>query len=347
MKRKILLLTTLVLALSAGAQVFIENFESATVNSNVEGYNGWYVSAKADTDAFGVSPKIGEYPLFYTNYPGENVGHVALLDSAIGAVSTTQRISTKRIVFENGDTLKTGTSGAFYASFLVNISPVSYRSYRDFFTWEGSETSSFTRGRVFAKNSTAGDEVIFAISKNSSTASVLDAASTTTLGLTLATDVNHLLVLKYAITEGTSNDVITLYVNPDLTKTEAEQTNKLSTSDTQTDYSSGTAMKINLRQRGVGAQIGGIRVGRNWDAVVRGIGTGLSSTNYNYHNIFVSGKDIVTNASGQLKVYSMSGNELTSVKTEGKYTTSLNNGLYLVRFTDIDGVVSSTKLQIK
>ncbi len=346
MKREILLLTTLVLVLSAGAQVFIENFEGATVNGNVEGYNGWYVCPKA-SDAYGVSPKIDEYPLFYNDYPGSNVGKVALLDSVVGTTSTTQRISTKRIVYATGDTLKTGTSGAMYASFLVNISAQSYRSFRDFFTWEGSETSSFTRGRVFAKNNEDGSEVTFALTKNSSSATDLDVANTGLLEMTLATGVNHLLVLKYEIVEGSSNDIINLYVNPDPTKTESEQTKKLTANDTQTDYSATTPIKINLRQRGIGAQIGGIRVGRSWDAVVRGIGTGLSSTNYNYHNIFVSGKDIVTNASGQLKVYSMSGNELTSVNTEGKYTTSLNNGLYLVRFTDINGVVSSTKLQIK
>jgi len=346
MKKQILLLTVLVIVLNASAQVFVENFVGATVNGNLEGYNGWYVSIKPE-DANGVSPKIGEDPLFYANYPGENVGRVAILDPEVGALSATQRISTKRIIFENGDTLKAGSSGALYAAFLVNIASNSIKSYRDFFTWEASEASSFTRGRFFAKNNAEGDEVIFAVTKNSSTASVLDAASTTTLGLTLATGVNHLLVAKYEIIEGASNDIISLYINPDLTKTEAQQTNKLSTSDSQTDYSATNAIKINLRQRGVAGQVGGIRVGRNWDAVVRGIASGLSVANYNYHNMYASGKDIITNASGILKVYALSGTEIAAAKIDGKYSTNLNSGLYLVRFTDIDGVVSSAKIQIK
>ncbi len=346
MKRKILLLTTLVLVINAGAQVFIENFEGATVNGNVEGYNDWYVCPKA-SDAYGVSPKIDEYPLFYNDYPSSNVGKVALLDSVVGATSATQRISTKRIVYATGDTLKTGTSGAMYASFLVNISAQSYRSFRDFFTWEGSETSSFTRGRVFAKNNEDGSEVTFALTKNSSSATDFDAANTGLLGLALTTGVNHLLVLKYEIVEGSSNDILSLYVNPDPTKTESVQTNKLTANDTQTDYSANTAMKINLRQRGIGAQIGGIRVGRSWDAVVMGAGTGLSTTNDNPHRIFAAGKDVVTNASGFLSIYSLSGSEVAKAEVEDKFMTDLNTGLYLVRFTDKNGVVSSAKLQIK
>ncbi|MCF8390690.1 MAG: Ig-like domain-containing protein [Bacteroidales bacterium] len=41
--------------------------------------------------------------------------------------------------------------------------------------------------------------------------------------------------------------------------------------DSQSDYTAGSSkIKINLRQRGVGAQIGGIRVGTNWEEVLLG-----------------------------------------------------------------------------
>lgn len=346
MKSKILLFTILVFVFNAGAQVFIENFEGATVNGNVEDYNGWYVCPKS-SDAYGVSPKIDEFPLFYNDYPSSNIGKVAVLDSIIGTTSSTQRISTKRIVYTTGDTLKTGTNGAMYASFLVNISAQSYRSFRDFFTWEGSETSSFTRGRIFAKNNTDGSEVTFAITKNSSGVTDFDAANTSLLGLSLTTGVNHLLVLKYEIVDGSSNDIISLYVNPDPTKTESEQTNKLTANDVQSDYSATAPIKINLRQRGIGGQIGGIRVGRSWDAVVMDAGTGLSTTKGNPHKISVAGNEIVTNTSGFLSIYSLSGSVVDNAVVEGRYTPMLRTGLYLVRFTDKDGVVSSTKLQIK
>lgn len=346
MKLKFLLLSMLVTVLTVNAQVFTEYFEGATVGGNLEGFNGWYVSPKAG-DAYGVSPKIEEYPLFYTNYPGSNIGMAAVLDSAIGVTSSTQRISTKRVIFANNDTLKTGTTGAMYAAFMVNVSSHSYRSYRDFFTWEASTTSSFTRGRVFAKNNTEGTEVTFAVTKNSSTTADYDQANTGLLGLTLGTGVNHLLVLKYEIVDGADNDKIHLFVNPDPTKTEAEQTAKLSSSDSQTDYSATAAIKINLRQRAIGAQVSGIRVGRSWGEVVMGISTGVGSVNGNVHQIYTSGSNIITNAVGQLKVYSLSGTELISAPVDGNYTTNLKNGLYIARFTDTQGTVSSAKIQIR
>lgn len=346
MKKLILLIAVCTAAFAVNAQVFVENFATANVNGNLEGYNGWYVSPKVE-DANGVSPKIDEFPLFYTNYPGTNIGRVAVLDSAVGATAATQRISTKRIIFAGNDTLKVPATGAIYTAFIVNVNPVSYRSHRDFFTFEGSETSSFTRGRVFAKNNAAGDEVVFSVSKNSSTASVLDASSSAALSMTLGTGINHLLVLKYEITEGGSNDIITLFINPDPTKTEALQTNKVSTTDTQTDYSTGTAMKINLRQRGIGAQVGGIRVGKTWESVVMGQTSGLNQPQSNFHNIYSADKDIISGAAGQLKVYSLSGTELLSVKTEGKFKTKLSTGLYLVRFTDNNGISSFAKIRIQ
>lgn len=347
MKKQFLLFVFVTLAASLSSQVFIENFETATVNGNLEGYNGWYVSLKSG-DNYGVSPKIDEYPLFYTNYPGSNIGHVAVLDSAIGAASSTQRISTKKIVFAPGDTLKASAAGIkFYSAFLVNINPVSYRSFRDFFNYEGSATSSMTRGRIFAKNNTDGSEVAFAVTKNSSSSADFDAASTTMLGLTLSTGVNHLLVLKYEVVADASNDILTLYVNPDPTKTEAEQTNKLTAPDTQTDYGTTAWLGINLRQRGVGAQIGGIRVGRSWDEVVMGKTSGVNQPDANRHNIFVTGNQIVTGVSGQLRVFSLSGAEVINAEVKGQYTHGLSAGTYLINFTDNQGVVSATKLLIR
>ena len=91
MKKVILLLVICMTVFTVHAQVFIENFETAAVNGNLEAYNNWYVSPKSG-DNLGVSPKIDEFPLFYSDYPGSNTGHVAVLDSAVGATTATQRI---------------------------------------------------------------------------------------------------------------------------------------------------------------------------------------------------------------------------------------------------------------
>jgi len=347
MKKFFFLLIACISAFAVNAQVFVENFATATVGGDLESYNDWYVSAKS-ADALGVSPKIEAGALSYTGYYGSNVGNVAVLDSAVGVTSASQRISTRRIIFEPNDTLKPVAPSTIYAAFIVNINPMSYRSFRDFFTFEGSETSSMTRGRFFAKNNTAGDQVIFSVSKNSSTASILDANSTDVLSLTLNTGVNHLIVAKYQFIADADNDVVTMYVNPDLSKTEAEQTNKVLTTDVQSDYSATTPtpMKINLRQRGIGARIGGIRVGTSWDAVLLGANTAVKDIDANNSRIYAIGKNIKSEA-GTIRVFNLNGAQIFSAKTEGELQTTLDKGLYIVRFVSTDGLVASAKLEIK
>lgn len=343
MKKVILLLVICMTVFTVHAQVFIENFQTATINGNVEGYNEWKVSPKA-ADALGVSPKIGEGALFYSGYAGSNIGNVAVLDSAIGVTSANQRISTRIIKFGN-DTLKTVVGQRIYTAFIANISAQSYRSYRDFFTYEGSKTTSSTRGRIFAKNNTAGDLFTVALSKNSSTAGQY-VESTSIPTLSLSTGINHLFVFCYDNIEGSDNDRIILYIDPDLTKTEAEQTNVLISTDPVGDYALSAGLGINLRQRGIGAQIGGIRVGKSWDSVVLGINTGFNQPNIN-NNIYSSGKSIYTDESGKLTIYNLSGAEVLSAKTTGKLETSLNKGMYLVKFVNDNGSISSGKIQLK
>lgn len=344
MKKSILLSLLCVTAISLNAQIFVENFKTATVGGNLEGYNNWYVSLKA-TEAYGVSPKISEGALFYTGYYGSNIGNVAELDSMVGTTSATQRISTKVIKFEN-DTLKAVAGEKIYTAFMVNISQHSNRSYRDFFTYEGSKTSSSTRGRIFAKVNTAGDNLFLALSKNSSTAGQY-IESTSIPGLTLATEINHLLVFCYETIEGDDNDIISLYIDPDLSKTEAEQTNKLIASDIATDYGLTAGLGINLRQRGIGAQVGGIRIGKSWDAVLLGVGTDTKQINIDDNSIYSYGKTIVINGIGNVTIYNLTGNEVLSSKITGKLETSLNQGLYIVRFIDNNGKVVSGKVEIK
>lgn len=335
--KKFLLLMLCATAFTVNAQVFVENFATAPINGNVEGYNGWYLCVKA-ADALGVSPKIAEGALFYNGYIGSNIGNAAVLDSAVGVTSATQRISTKIVKFGN-DTLKPVVGQKIYTAFMVNVSAQSYRSYRDFFTYEGSVTTSMTRGRVFAKNNGAGDAFTLAISKNSSTSGVYVEYATP-----LATGINHLLVFCYESIEGADNDKLSLYINPDLTKTEAEQTNMILATDVQTDYSLSTAIGINLRQRGIGAQIGGIRVSKSWNMSLL---SGLAPTTNDQVTVKALGKTVRTNAAGVLSVFNLVGTEVLSAKTNGNLETSLNAGIYLVRFVGNNGRKAYGKIAIQ
>ncbi len=339
MKKLFLFLVVCVAAMTLNAQVFIENFATAPINGNVEGYNNWYVCLKS-SDNLGVSPKVGEGALFYTGYYGSNIGNVAVLDSLIGSTATGtngQRISTKVITYGT-DTVVVANETKTYVAFLAKISINSKKSsLRDFFTLEGSKTSSMTRGRIFAKVTSAG-VLTFGVTKNT---------TTMTESSQFSLDVNHLFVLVYE-TVGTvaSDDIVTLYIDPDLSLPEASQTNKLIAADSQTDYGTSNKFGINLRQRGIGAQIGGIRVGKSWDSVVLGIISGLSQVNKDNNGISSFGKTIVTNGLGNVKVFNLAGSEMMNAKTTGKLETSLQKGLYLVRFIGADGKTASGKVAL-
>lgn len=340
MKKRSLLVLMLVAAVTLNAQVFVENFVEATQGQEVETYNDWYVSFK-EAEANGVSPVIEEGALYYEGYAGSDIGNVAVLDSLVGQEKATQRISTKVITIGN-DTLRPQIGETMYAAFLVSILPNSWGSYRDFFTWEASTGQSFTRGRVFAKVSNENADLQLAVSKNSS--SDLGESEVIEGGVELT----HLLVLAYECIEGDKNDVIKLYINPDLTKSAAEQTNVLTNIDDNSDYTAGSSkIKINLRQRGVGAWLGGIRVGTDWTEVLQGGANSVDEVNgVNEKAIYAFQSTIVTSGTGNVDVYDLGGKKLMSQFTNGNIQTSLNSGIYLVRFEELNGKIHTEKVII-
>lgn len=260
MKNIILLLLVCAAVFTVNAQVFIENFETATVGSDLEGYNGWEVSPIA-AEATGASPKISAAALAFEGYPGSNIGNATELVANAEIV----RSSIKNTGLTTPD-----AGGAIYVAFIVNVKSSAANAYRDIFAFDFSGKSPWLRGRVSARYNAKTNKVAFAVSKNSTKGEVIEASSTNTLSLSLDGGVNHLLIVKYEAVDGDKNDVISMYVNPDLSKNEFKQNNKLiATDNTESgDFKSGMDVKIGLRQRGIGAQVGGIRVGTSWKAVV-------------------------------------------------------------------------------
>lgn len=343
MKKKLLLLIMIISAGTLNAQVFTEYFENATSGMNLEDYNDWYVSFKS-SEALGVSPLIEEETLFYDGYIGSDTGNVVVLDSLVGWDSSTQRISTK-VVTIGGDTLRPIVGDTMYYALIVSILPNSKTSYRDFMTWEASTGSNFSRGRVFAKISDDNMDLNLAVSKNSSSELAESEVMAGGVG------VYHLLVLSYQVIEGDANDVITLYINPDPTKPEAEQTNKLVNIDSNSDYTAGSSkIKINVRQRGIGAKIGGIRVGTNWEEVLQGEQepdvTSVKEAENSVNEIRAFSNTIITSGPGSVQVYDISGRKIISQDTNGRLDTSLRNGIYLVRYQDNNGKVVIGKVGV-
>lgn len=248
-------------AMSAHAELWLEenfnypdgNLEQADNSQLV--LHQWMQSLKP-ADANGTSPQVVDRNLTYPGYISSGKGKVAVLDAAVGDDGSTQRISVYYL-----DTIGKRDTISMYAAFLFKPISAKNTSGRDFAIWEGSVGSSQCRGRIFlAKN---GDAVKIGVSKNSSTISAW--SGDIVLGST------NLIVMKYEVVEGASNDVVKVFVNPGLTSTEDENT-PLVTTDNATDM---LVKGFGLRQRGNGAEIGGLRIGTTWEDVVKSDGSDI------------------------------------------------------------------------
>jgi len=255
--------------------VFTEYFENIAAGTNLEGNNGWTCVAGDNTTS--KSPTVVHQALNYAGYKSSGIGNTITLD-AVDNYSTTANIrnSVKAEIPWDESSLTLEAGETVYAAFLVKITEpnVSTSQFRDFFNLYfkgGTNTSAepSPRGRVHVATNKTTNKMVFGVSKNvSSNSQVTPYTDSLNIGDT------HLLVLAYEINAGTNakNDSVRLYINPDLSKPESEQINKVSISHptdiNNNDYQKGTPIGISLRQRETFAQIGGIRVGKSWQTVV-------------------------------------------------------------------------------
>ncbi len=232
------------------SSTYTENFVSATVDGNLEGYDSWAVSTNTSWDD-GTSPLIGATPLVYPDYLGSNNGRVAITNKNNTARASVKLTSVSAPV--------DGTS--VYASFLVKIDDQNTvtTGLREIFVLNQS-LGEYTRCRVSAQHFPADNTVKFAVSKvttKSDPSIAFNAANT------------HLLVLKYNRIAGANNDKISLYINPDLTLKESEQVNSIVDFEDANQIDWGTAaVHLLIRQTGIGAKFGGFRVGTTWEQVI-------------------------------------------------------------------------------
>ena len=73
----------------------------------------------------------------------------------------------------------------------------------------------------------------------------------------------------------------------------------------------------------------------------------LKNVTYNDGSITAAGKTLFTSQKGKVTVYNLTGAELITSETEGRFETKLNKGLYIVKFLSENGQVSSAKIQLK
>lgn len=183
----------------------------------------------------------------YTNYPSSGIGAEVTLGSS---GEDDNRAFTQQ------------SSGTVYASALVNVTSTSTTG--DYFFHFGTTSlTSDLKGRVFVKKD-ASNNLYFGISKAGTGASI--GWSTTTYAL----NTTYLIVLKYTIVSGSTNDIATLFVNPVIG--EIEPTTPTATALDPTGVDIANIGCIALRQgtagNSVNVKLDGIRVGTTWNSVL-------------------------------------------------------------------------------
>jgi len=221
-------------------QIFVENFDYPVGDSLTQ--HGWISHSGTGFPMFIVSGS-----LTYAGYPSSGIGNSTIIDCGGG--------SRQDLHIE----FTPVGSGAVYSSFLVKIDSASTTG-EYFFHFSENPWSNLFRTRVFARNDGSGN-IQFGLSK-ASTSTVEWTTTTYSFGTT------YLLVAKYEyVGDPTgSDDVVKLYINPDISGPEPAMPD-LTNTDSNTDISvGGVAMRQGFNQ--LTLQIDGMRVATTWDVVV-------------------------------------------------------------------------------
>jgi hypothetical protein len=219
--------------------MLIENMDYS--NSSTLTSNGWTVHST------GINPiTVSTGSISYSGYLSSEIGNEISLSS--GGGEDINRLITPR------------SSGVIYTSFILNVT--SATTSGDYFFCVGQTTIGTTfRGRIFVKRD-ASSKIAFGISQSTTSANYT--------GYLYDLNTSYLIVLKYEIFSGTTNDKSSIYVNPILNTTEPASGWYTNTDASGSDLSEvGT---IGLRQGGsttaAGLKLDGIRVSTSWADIV-------------------------------------------------------------------------------
>jgi len=162
--------------------LLVENFDY--VASTLLTDNGWTAHSASGTNPI----EVNNGGLTYADYPSSGIGNAATLQASGEAVHRTFPVT---------------NSGVVYVSFLVNVSSTWTTS--DYIFNLGNDPIGTTyRARLFLINGGIGD-FEFGLSQSAATADV-----STNNGYSYST--TYLLVLKYEIIDGSSNDEVSLFI---------------------------------------------------------------------------------------------------------------------------------------
>lgn len=216
----------------SSALLLEENFEYVS-GTDLAGQGDW-VQGKAETNRVTVS----EQGLSYTGYPGSNVGLAAHFSPLSDRVQKNF----------------TGTlTGSYYYSFLINVS--SARS-GEFFA--GFFSQNAFRGRIYLKAD--GDGFQFGLVKTTT------GTVTYTSGTPYQFGTTYLVVVQYDFVSGSTNDQVSLFIDPDLEASTPGPPVVGPLSDAGNDVSANVFAMQARNNSGV-FTIDAVRIAASWDAI--------------------------------------------------------------------------------
>lgn len=313
--------------------LLVENFEY-TIGTLLTA-NGWTAHNAGGTNPFSVSAMSISYP----GYLGSGIGDEVTYSPSGEDVN-------RAFTSQN--------SGVVYAAFIINVT--SSQTTGDYFAHfgatSGAAVTSFG-GRVWIKKDATTTNFAFGISKSST------AANISYTGFDYLPGVTYLVVVKYNIVSGTTNDFANLFINPVPGNPEptSPTISTLAIDDASSDPAQLTSFCLRQGSASNSAilRLDGIRVATTWaEAVAAGSTTvPIISAAPSTLNGFVYGINTGPSAS---QSYNLSGADLTpasgniTVTPSANYEISLNNttfGLAPVNIAYTAGVLASTPVYVR
>lgn len=227
---------------SYGQLLLEENFDYPAGDSLTQ--HGWASHSGTTNGIFVTSPG-----LTYSGYPSSGLGNAATL------TTTGQDVNR-----QFSDSI---TSGAVYASFMVNVTNA--QAPGDYFFHMGPRTlSTIFMGRVFVKLAANGN-LSFGLSKTTTSTTILPVYSDSVY----STNVTYLMVVKYQFNAGANDDTVSLFINPAISPVEPSP-NLVHGSSTANDPTNlGTvALRQGSTANAANLVIDGIRISTTWGNIV-------------------------------------------------------------------------------
>jgi hypothetical protein len=313
----------------ASAQLLIEDFNYTTGTALTA--NGWSAHSGAGT----LPETVTATGLTYTGYASSGIGLASSLDS------TGQDVNKTWTGYPNGT-----ASGDLYYSLMVNLSTA--KTAGDYFFHLYKSGTVFT-ARIFAKKAANGN-ISFGIAKSSTAANVAYSDSIYAIGTT------HLLVVKYSMIAGTSNDTVALWINPDISGAEPAPTVLESSADrgtTDVDTIYGVAIRQGSGGNAPKGMVDGIRVGTTWSNSVGGVlepvaSISPKSMNFNKVNVGSTVTDtirVINKGFGTLNITSITTSDAVFAVSPTSATIAASDSQkFAVAYTPTSAVSSSASI---